>query len=74
LYSTVKEWAKQFLLGRESIEDELREGQPVVVVTEENVRCIEEELLSDRQLMLKEISDWKFLKPLSFGSSMNIFT
>jgi transposase len=28
-YSTVKEWAKQFRLGRESIEDELRQGRPV---------------------------------------------
>ena len=55
-YSTVKEWAKQFLLGRESIEDEPREGRPVEVVTEENIRRIEEELLSDRRLTLKEIS------------------
>jgi hypothetical protein len=28
LYSTVKEWAKQFYLGRESVEDEAREGRP----------------------------------------------
>jgi len=55
-YSTVKEWAKQFRLRRESIEDEPREGQPVEVVTEENIRRIEEELLSDRWLTLKEIS------------------
>ena len=34
-YSTVKEWAKQFRLGRDSIEDEPREGRPVEVVTEE---------------------------------------
>ena len=55
-YSTVKEWAKQFRLGRDSVEDEPREGRPVEVVTEENIRRIEEELLSDRQLKLKEIS------------------
>jgi len=55
-YSTVKEWAKQFLALGESVEDEPCEGQPVEVVTEENIRCIEEELLSDRQLKLKEIS------------------
>jgi len=55
-YSTVKEWAKQFRLGRESVEDEPREGRPVEVVTEENIRRIEEELLSDRRLKLKEIS------------------
>ena len=54
-YSTVKEWAKQFRLGRESMEDEPREGRPVEVVTEENIRHIEEEQLSDRRLKLKEI-------------------
>ena len=56
LYSTVKEWAKQYCLGRESVEDEPCEGRPMEVVTEENIRCIEEELLSDRWLKLKKIS------------------
>jgi len=28
LYSTVKEWVKQFRLGRESVEDEPREFGP----------------------------------------------
>ena len=55
-YSTVKEWAKQFRLGRESVEDELRQGRPVEVVTEENIRLIEEQLLCDRRQTLKEIS------------------
>jgi len=52
-YSTVKEWDKQFHLGRNSVEDEPPEGSPVEVVTEENIRRIEEKLLSDRQLTLK---------------------
>jgi len=55
-YSTVKEWAKHFRLGRESVEDEPCEGRPMEVVTEENIRCIEKDLLSDRWLKLKEIS------------------
>jgi len=55
-YSTVKEWAKQFHLGRESFEDEPREGRPLEVVTKENIRRIEEELLSDRWQVLKGIS------------------
>jgi hypothetical protein len=42
LYSTVKEWAKQFRLGRESVEDGPREGRPVEVVTEENKGRIKE--------------------------------
>ena len=55
-YSTVKEWAKQFRLGRESVEDEPREGRPLEMVTEEDIRRIEEEELRDRRLTLKEIS------------------
>ena len=55
-YSTVKEWAKQFHLGRESVEDKPREGRPMEVVTEENIRRVKEELLSDRRLKLKEIT------------------
>jgi histone-lysine N-methyltransferase SETMAR len=55
-YSTVKEQATQFCLGSERVKDEPRERQLVEVVTEENIRRIEEELLSDRQLKLKEIS------------------
>ena len=75
MYSTVKEWAKQFRLGRESVEDEPREDRPMEVVTEENIRHIKEELLSDRQLKLQEISvRLEIPKPPSFGSSMNIFT
>ena len=46
--STVKEWAKQFRLGTEGVEDEPREGRPVEAVTEENIRRIEEELPSDK--------------------------
>lgn len=53
----MKEWAKQFRLGRESIEDDPRDGRPVEVVTEENVSLVEDELSSsDRRLKLKEIS------------------
>jgi len=48
-YYTVQE-------GTESFEDEPRKGRPVEVVTEENVRRIEEELMSDGRLTLTEIS------------------
>ena len=49
------ELAKQFRLGKESVEDEPCEGRPVEVVTEENIRRIEEELLSDRRLTLNPL-------------------
>jgi len=55
-YSIIKEQVKQFRLGTESIEDEPCGGQPEEVVTEENIKRIEEELMSDRRLKLKEIS------------------
>jgi hypothetical protein len=55
-YPTVKEVAKQFCLGRDSVEDEPREVRPVEVVNEENFRHIKEELLNDKWLTLKEIS------------------
>ncbi|XP_014483275.1 PREDICTED: nucleolar protein 58-like isoform X2 [Dinoponera quadriceps] len=55
-YSTVKEWAKQFRLGRESIKDDPRKGLPVEVMTEQNMSLVEEELLNDEQLKLREIS------------------
>ncbi|XP_064483020.1 protein GVQW3-like [Ornithodoros turicata] len=56
-YTTVKDWAKQFRLGRESIEDYPRDGRPVEVVTQENLSLVEEEVLSDRRLKVKEISE-----------------
>jgi transposase len=55
-YSTVKEWTEQFRLGRERGEDEPRVGRPVEVVTEKNIRHIEEALLSDRRPTFKEMS------------------
>lgn len=55
-YSTVKEWAKKFRLGYESLEDETRPGRPADVVTNENIDVVERIVLSDRRLKVKEIS------------------
>src|SRR5258705_13842770 len=54
--STVKKWAKQFRLGQESVEDAPREGRPVAVLTAENVSLVEQEMLQDRRLKVKELS------------------
>jgi histone-lysine N-methyltransferase SETMAR len=55
-YSTVKEWAKQFRLGTESIEDDPRQGRPAEALTPETIALGQEEVLQDRKLKTKEIS------------------
>jgi histone-lysine N-methyltransferase SETMAR len=55
-YSTVKEWAKQFRLGRESIEDDPRQGRPAEAVTDESIKIVKKEVLQDRRLKTKELA------------------
>ncbi|XP_044264614.1 histone-lysine N-methyltransferase SETMAR-like [Tribolium madens] len=56
-YSVVKEWAKRFRIGQESLEDDARPGRPVEVITEDKVALVEKLVLSDRRLKVKEISE-----------------
>jgi histone-lysine N-methyltransferase SETMAR len=53
-YSTVKEWAKQFRLGRESTEDDPCQGRPAEALTPETTALVQE-VLQDRRLKTKEI-------------------
>lgn len=55
-YSTVKNWVKEFRLGRETVEDIGHDGRPVEVLTPETIAVIEEEVLSDRRLKIREIA------------------
>ncbi|XP_047987147.1 histone-lysine N-methyltransferase SETMAR-like [Leguminivora glycinivorella] len=55
-YTTVKEWAKRFRLGYESLEDEERPGRPADSITSENISIVEQIVLTDRRLKVKEIS------------------
>jgi hypothetical protein len=52
----VKEWAKQFRLGRESIEDDPRQGRPAEALTPKTSALVQEEVLQDKRLQTKEIS------------------
>ncbi|XP_044262805.1 protein GVQW3-like [Tribolium madens] len=56
-YSVVKEMAKRFRMGQESLEDDARPGRPVEVITEDKVALVEKLVLSDRRLKVKEISE-----------------
>jgi histone-lysine N-methyltransferase SETMAR len=56
-YATVKNWVKEFRLGRESVEDVPHEGRPVEVLTPETINLIEQEALSDRRLKIREIAE-----------------
>jgi hypothetical protein len=73
-YSTVKDWAKQFHLGRESIEDDPRQGRPAEALTPETTTLVQEECY--------RIEDWKqrkcqkgvgFQKPRYFEFHVTIF-
>lgn len=55
-YATVKNWVKDFRFGRETVEDMGHDGRPVEVLTPETIALIEEEVLSDRRLKVREIA------------------
>ncbi|XP_076223908.1 protein GVQW3-like [Nomia melanderi] len=55
-YSLIKNWSKLFRWGRESIEDDPRSSRPVNEAIPENVKLVEEIVLSNRRLKTKEIA------------------
>jgi transposase len=56
-YPTAKDWVKEFRLGRESVEDVQHEGRPVEVLIRETINLIEQEVLSNRRLKIREIAE-----------------
>jgi transposase len=55
-YSTVKEWAIQFRLGRESNEGDPCQGRQAEALIPETIALVQEEVLQDRRLKTEEIS------------------
>jgi len=55
--ATVKNWFKEFQRVRTSVFDEPRPGAPKTATTEDNVTKIQDLVLADRRLKIREISE-----------------
>lgn len=56
-YSTIKKWAAEFRHGRTSVEDDPRSGRPTEVVSRENIDEVQELVMTDRRLTVRQISE-----------------
>lgn len=54
--STVYRWVDRFKAGRTSLEDDPRSGRPSSSVTETNIASVENLLMEDRRITIREIS------------------
>ena len=55
-YSTVKKWATEFRMGRDSVEDDERSGHPKDATTDENVKVVHTLVMCDRRRDLRSIA------------------
>lgn len=53
--ATVKRWYNEFLRGRQSLQDEFREGRPKTVVVPETVDAVRQLIIQDRHVTYREI-------------------
>ena len=53
----VYEWYKRFQDGREDVEDDERPGRPSTSTTDENVEKVEEMVMNDRRITIREFAD-----------------
>ena len=56
-YSTVKNWFADFKRGRISTDDAERSGRPIEVIVPENIQRIHEEIMNDRKIKIRELSN-----------------
>jgi [histone H3]-lysine36 N-dimethyltransferase SETMAR len=56
-YQVVKNWSRQFKLGRESCEQAKGAGPPQTVITQENINLVHDLILKDRRITIQFIAD-----------------
>ena len=56
-YSTVALWVRRFSNGRESLEDDSRDGCPIAIVTRENIDAVRELVNDDPHVSIADIAD-----------------
>ena len=67
----VYEWYKRFQDGREEVEDDERPGHPSTSTTDENVEKVEEMVMNDRRITIRDVTDDV---GISIGSWHEIFS
>ena len=55
--STVKKWAAEFKMGRESLKDDPRSERPSTATTHENIDRIHQMLMNDKRLTISHLAN-----------------
>ncbi|CAF4201859.1 unnamed protein product, partial [Rotaria sordida] len=55
-YSTVANWVHRFLSGRESLDDNLRNGRPLSVMTQQNLDAVQDLLNNDLYISIDYVT------------------
>ena len=55
--NTIKKWAAEFKRGRQSLDDDPREGRPSLAITDENVRTAETRIMADRRVTVQQTAE-----------------
>ncbi len=55
--STVYRWIERFKEGRQSLEDDPRSGRPAISVNREKIQLVENVVMEDRRITVRDISD-----------------
>jgi transposase len=56
-FSRIKKWAAKFRRGRNSLEDDPREGRPKSATTSEIIEQVHDMLLDDRRMKVRKIAE-----------------